>query len=65
MPTRDLSFPVFDADDHFCEPHEALTQFLPERRKGVIDDIPNHTFEVVAGHGAQQDYVTHASGGIA
>ncbi len=62
MPTRDLSFPVFDADDPFCEPHEALTQFLPERRKGVIDDIPNPTFEVVAGHGAQEHYVTPGVG---
>ncbi|CAM3077767.1 amidohydrolase [Mycobacterium intermedium] len=39
MPSRDLSFPVFDADNHFYEPKEALTKFLPEHRKGVIDYI--------------------------
>jgi hypothetical protein len=39
MPSRQLSFPVFDADNHFYEPKEALTQFLPDHRKGVIDYI--------------------------
>src|SRR3979409_1495150 len=39
MPSRELSYPVFDADNHFYEPKEALTQFLPDRRKGVIDYI--------------------------
>ena len=39
MPSRKLDYPVFDADNHFYEPKEALTQFLPEHRKGVIDYI--------------------------
>src|SRR3954466_9731291 len=39
MPSRHLPYPVFDADNHFYEPKEALTQFLPEHRKGVIDYI--------------------------
>ena len=39
MPARELPYPVFDADNHFYEPKEALTQFLPEHRKGVIDYI--------------------------
>ena len=39
MPSRILDFPVFDGDNHFYEPKEALTQFLPEHRKGVIDYI--------------------------
>ena len=34
MPSRVLPYPVFDADNHFYEPKEALTQFLPEHRKG-------------------------------
>ena len=37
--TRELPYPVFDADNHFYEPKEALTQFLPDHRKGVIDYI--------------------------
>lgn len=39
MPSRELPYPVFDADNHFYEPQEALTKFLPEHRKGVIDYI--------------------------
>ncbi len=39
MPARELPYPVFDADNHFYEPKEALTKFLPEHRKGVIDYI--------------------------
>ncbi len=39
MPSRHLPYPVFDADNHFYEPKEALTQFLPDHRKGVIDYI--------------------------
>ena len=39
MPSRILDYPVFDADNHFYEPKEALTQFLPDHRKGVIDYI--------------------------
>ena len=39
MPSRQLPYPVFDADNHFYEPKEALTKFLPEHRKNVIDYI--------------------------
>ena len=39
MPARELPYPVFDADNHFYEPKEALTKFLPDHRKGVIDYI--------------------------
>lgn len=49
MPSRELPYPVFDADHHFYEPKEALTQFLPDNRKGVIDyiDINGRTKIVV------------------
>ena len=39
MPSRTLGYPVFDADNHFYEPQEALTKFVPDHRKGVIDYI--------------------------
>ncbi|MGZ6777489.1 MAG: amidohydrolase family protein, partial [Mycobacterium sp.] len=39
MPARQLPYPVFDADNHFYEPKEALTKFLPDHRKNVIDYI--------------------------
>ena len=34
MPSRDLDFPVFDADNHMYETTEALTKFLPESVRG-------------------------------
>ncbi len=52
MPSRSLDYPVFDADNHFYEPKEALTQFLPDHRKGVIDyiDVHGRTKIVVRNH---------------
>jgi predicted TIM-barrel fold metal-dependent hydrolase len=51
MPSRELSFPVFDADNHFYEPREALTKFLPDAHKNVIDyvDVRGRTKIVVRG----------------
>ncbi|KLO28772.1 amidohydrolase [Mycolicibacter heraklionensis] len=39
MPSRKLGFPVFDADNHFYEPKEALTKFLPAERKNTIQYV--------------------------
>ena len=52
MPSRELSFPVFDADNHMYEPQEALTKFLPDNRKRVIDyvEVRGRTKIVVRGH---------------
>src|SRR5579872_2608982 len=52
MPSRELPFPVFDADNHMYEPQEALTKFLPENRKRVIDyvQVRGRTKIVVRGH---------------
>jgi predicted TIM-barrel fold metal-dependent hydrolase len=36
MPSRQLDFPVFDADNHMYETRDALTKFLPERYSKVI-----------------------------
>lgn len=33
---RDLSFPVFDADNHLYEMQDAFTRYLPEAYKGVV-----------------------------
>src|SRR3954466_14354784 len=51
MPSRELSYPVFDADNHFYEPREALTKFLPDAYKNVIDyvDVRGRTKIVVRG----------------
>jgi len=52
VPSRQLDFPVFDADNHFYEPKEALTKFLPDKYKNVIDyvDVRGRTKIVVRGH---------------
>ena len=52
MPSRQLSFPVFDADNHMYESEEALTKFLPENRKRVIDyvEVRGRKKIVVRGH---------------
>jgi predicted TIM-barrel fold metal-dependent hydrolase len=42
MPSRNLGFPVFDADNHLYEPPDALTKFLPKHRKGAIDYVDLH-----------------------
>ena len=43
--------PVFDADNHLYETQDALTKFLPDRYKGVIDyvDVRGRTKIVVRG----------------
>jgi predicted TIM-barrel fold metal-dependent hydrolase len=43
--------PVFDADNHFYETRDALTKFLPDRYRGVIDyvDVRGRTKIVVRG----------------
>ncbi len=52
MPSRELSYPVFDADNHMYETQEALTKFLPDKRKNVIDyvQVRGRTKIVVRGH---------------
>jgi predicted TIM-barrel fold metal-dependent hydrolase len=57
MPTRELPYPVFDADHHFYETKEALTQFLPENRKGVIDYIDVHGRTKIVVRGQITDYI--------
>jgi predicted TIM-barrel fold metal-dependent hydrolase len=37
--TRQLDFPVFDADNHLYETRDALTKFLPKQYEGVIDYV--------------------------
>ena len=52
MPSRQLNFPVFDADNHLYETREALTKFLPNEYAGLIDyvDVRGRTKISVQGH---------------
>jgi len=51
MPSRQLDFPVFDADNHLYETRDALTKFLPERYSKVIGyvDVNGRTKITVKG----------------
>jgi len=51
MASRQLSFPVFDADNHLYETKDALTKFLPDHAKYAIDyvDVRGRTKIVVRG----------------
>src|ERR1700749_2690015 len=52
MPSRDPSSPVYPADNPMDEPQEALTKFLPDNRKNVIDyvQVRGRPKIVVRGH---------------
>jgi predicted TIM-barrel fold metal-dependent hydrolase len=51
MSKRALDIPVFDADNHLYETKDALTKFLPDRHKRVIDyvEVRGRTKIVVRG----------------
>ncbi|WP_280266199.1 amidohydrolase family protein [Nocardia wallacei] len=36
MPSRQVGFPVFDADNHMYETRDALTKYLPERAENTV-----------------------------
>jgi predicted TIM-barrel fold metal-dependent hydrolase len=42
VPTRQLNFPVFDADNHFYETRDALTKYLSQAYRGAIDFVEVH-----------------------
>jgi predicted TIM-barrel fold metal-dependent hydrolase len=50
-PSRSLDFEVFDADNHMYETRDALTKFLPDRYKRVVDyvEVRGRTKIVVKG----------------
>jgi predicted TIM-barrel fold metal-dependent hydrolase len=52
MAMHSLDVPVFDADNHLYETKDALTKYLPDRYKGIIDyvDVRGRTKIVVRGH---------------
>ena len=64
MPSRQLPYPVFDADNHFYEPKEALTKFLPDRRKGVVDYIEVRGRTKIMVRNQVSDYPARRPGGV-
>jgi len=57
MPSRELPYPVFDADNHMYETQEALTKFLPDRRKHVIDYVQVRGRTKIVVRGQISDYI--------
>jgi predicted TIM-barrel fold metal-dependent hydrolase len=57
MPSRQLDFPVFDADNHMYETREALTKFLPDDYARVIDFVEVRGRTKIAVKGRISDYI--------
>lgn len=57
MPSRQLDFPVFDADNHMYEAREALTKFLPDEYAGVVDFVEVRGRTKITVKGRISDYI--------
>jgi len=57
MPSRDLGFPVFDADNHLYETEDAMTRYLPEDQKGAIDYVDVHGRTKIVVRGQISNYI--------
>jgi predicted TIM-barrel fold metal-dependent hydrolase len=57
MVSRELSFPLFDADNHLYETEEALTKYLPERFKGAIQFVQVKGRTKIAVRGQISEYI--------
>jgi predicted TIM-barrel fold metal-dependent hydrolase len=57
MDRQALQGHIFDADNHLYEPHEALTQFLPDPYKGAIKYVEVDRRTKIAVLGQISDYI--------
>ena len=57
MPSRVLDFPVFDSDNHFYETTEALTKYLPEKHKDVVQYVEVKGRTKIVVRGVISDYI--------
>jgi hypothetical protein len=57
MPSRDLDYPVFDADNHMYETPEAFTQFLPPEYEGLIKYVEVNGRTKIAVNNRISDYI--------
>jgi predicted TIM-barrel fold metal-dependent hydrolase len=55
--TPDVPMPIFDADNHFYETRDALTQFLPERYRGLVRYVDVDGRTKIAIKGQISDYI--------
>ena len=57
MPSRDLDFPVFDADNHMYETPDAFTKFLPAEYDGLIKYVEVNGRTKIAVNNRISDYI--------
>jgi len=57
MPSRDVSYPLFDADNHLYETEEALTKYLPEEYRGAIEYVQVRGRTKIAIRGQISEYI--------
>lgn len=55
--TKRTPFPIFDADNHFYETTEALTKYLPEGRKHLVQWVEVKGRRKIAINGVISDYL--------
>jgi len=57
MPSRDVPYPLFDADNHLYETEEALTKYLPEEYRGAIEYVQVRGRTKIAIRGQISEYI--------
>ncbi|KAF5991616.1 amidohydrolase family protein [Streptomyces sp. WAC00263] len=57
MPSRVLSYPLFDADNHLYETEDALTRYLPKQYEGAIQYVQVKGRTKIAIRGRISDYI--------
>lgn len=57
MPSRQLDFPVFDADNHMYETRDALTKHLPDEYAGLIRYVEVNGRTKIAVKGRISEYI--------
>ncbi|MFV0316798.1 MAG: amidohydrolase family protein [Microthrixaceae bacterium] len=57
MPSRQLDFPVFDADNHMYETEHALTRYLPAEYEGIVKYVEVNGRTKIAVNGRISDYI--------
>lgn len=57
MPSRDVPYPLFDADNHLYETEEALTKYLPAEYRGAIEYVQVRGRTKIAIRGQISEYI--------
>jgi predicted TIM-barrel fold metal-dependent hydrolase len=57
MPSRELPYPLFDADNHLYETEEAMTKYLPKEYQGAIEYVQVRGRTKIAIRGQITEYI--------